>query len=63
MDYEKRYSTIVKLCSIYQNYNNNLTPGAKKDAITQIQIYLNHLKVFCNDKNNSEKPLFSTFKN
>ena len=63
MDYEKRYNTIVKLCSTYQNYSNNLNPGAKKNAITQIQIYLNHLKVFCTDKNNKEKPLFSTLKN
>ena len=63
MDYEKRYNTIVKLCSTYQNYSNNLTPGAKKNAITQIQIYLNHLKVFCTDKNNKEKPLFSTLNN
>lgn len=55
MDFEKRYDTIVKLCSIYQKYNENLTPGAKKNAITQIQIYLNHLKTKCNDKN---KPLF-----
>ena len=55
---EKRYDIIVKLCSIYQKYNNNLTQGAKKDAITQIQVYLNHLKKKCDDKN---KPLFSTF--
>ena len=55
---EKRYEMIVKLCSIYQKYNNNLTQGAKKDAITQIQIYLNHLKKKCDNKNES---LFSTY--
>ena len=55
---EKRYEMIVKLCSIYQKYNNNLTQGAKKDAITQIQIYLNHLKKKCDYKNES---LFSTY--
>ena len=60
MDFEKRYDTIVKLCSIYQEYNQNLTPGAKKNAITEIQIYLNHLKTKCNDKNNKNKPLFKT---
>ena len=60
LDLDKRYETIVKLCGIYQNYNNNLTPGAKKDAFTQIQIYLNHLKTKCEDKT---KPLFSTFAN
>ena len=57
---EKRYEMIVKLCSIYQKYNNNLTPGTKKDAFTQIQIYLNHLKTKCNDKT---KPLFNTITN
>ena len=57
MNFEKRYETIVKLCAIYQKYNQNLTPGAKKNAITEIQIYLNHLKTKCNDKN---KPLFKT---
>ena len=55
---EKRYEMIVKLCSIYQKYNNNLTQGAKKDVITQIQIYLNHLKKKCDNKNES---LFSTY--
>ena len=60
LDLDQRYDTIVKLCGIYQQYNNNLTPGAKKDAFTQIQIYLNHLKTKCEDKT---KPLFSTITN
>ena len=60
MNFEKSYETIVKLCAIYQKYNQNLTPGAKKNAITEIQIYLNHLKTKCNDKNNKNKPLFKT---
>ena len=60
LDLDQRYDTIVKLCGIYQKYNNNLTPGTKKDAFTQIQIYLNHLKTKCNDKT---KPLFNTITN
>ena len=60
LDLDKRYETIVKLCGIYQEYNNRLNPGAQKDAFTQIQIYLNHLKVKCDDKT---KPLFTTITN
>ena len=56
-DPDQRYNFIVGLCAKYQKYNDHLNPGLKKDAINQIQIYLNHLKKKCDYKN---KPLFIT---
>ena len=54
-DPDDRYNFLVELCSKYQKYNMELTPGGKKQAINQIQVYLNHLKKKSEDKN---KPLF-----
>ena len=49
---DKRLIFLVELCSKYQKYSMELTPGGKKDAINQIQIYLNHLKKKSENKNN-----------
>ena len=51
----ERENLIIDLCYKYQKYNDKIKEGKKKDAITKIQVYLNHLKVICEDKN---KPLF-----
>ena len=57
---DERYNLLVELCSKYQKYANGLNPGAKKDAITQIQIYLNHLK---KKSENKDDKLFTTLDN
>ena len=57
INHDERYDFLVELCSKYQKYSSVLNPGPKKDAITQIQIYLNHLKKESEDKN---KELFTT---
>ena len=57
LNHDERYNFLVELCSKYQKYSSVLNPGPKKDAITQIQVYLNHLKKESEDKN---KELFTT---
>ena len=51
---DERYDFILDLCAQYKKYNDDLTPGNKKDAISRIHVYFNHLKEKC--KNN--EPLF-----
>ena len=51
----ERENLIIDLCAIYQKYNDNIAKGETKEAINKIQVYLNHLKTKCADKN---KPLF-----
>ncbi len=50
----ERYDLLIDLCDRYSKYNDDLTPGNKKDAISRIHVYFNHLKEKC--KNN--EPLF-----
>ena len=60
LNLEERYDFLIELCSKYQKYGDGLKPGAKKDAITQIQIYLNHLK---KKSENKIDKLFTTLDN
>ena len=57
LDHDKGYNFLVELCSKYQKYGSGLNPGAKKEAITKIQIYLNHLK---KKSENKKDKLFTT---
>ena len=49
----ERYDLLIDLCDRYSKYNDDLTPGNKKDAISRIQIYFNHLKEKCTNNNAS----------
>ena len=52
---KERDKFIIELCSKYQKYNQSLTDCPKKEAINKINIYLNHLKTKCSNK---EEKLF-----
>jgi hypothetical protein len=52
---KERDKFILELCSKYQKYNQSLTDCPKKEAINKINIYLNHLKAKCSNK---EEKLF-----
>ena len=51
---DERYDFILDLCAQYKKYNDDLTPGNKKDAISRIHVYFNHLKEKCSNN----EPLF-----
>ena len=53
---DERYDLLLELCDRYNKYNDDLTPGNKKDAISRINIYFNHLREKCTNNN---APLFT----
>ena len=55
MTKNKRYSLLIELIEIYKKKEDVLIPGNEKQAINKICVYLNHLKIKCNE----DKPLFN----